>query len=63
VLLALDTSEVAWLSSPVLFLATPSLHFWDAVLRLFINDVHNRWAVELGIGGSAFAVATSVASF
>ena len=56
-------AEDAWLSSPVSFLATPSVHFWAAVLSPLSTDVHSCCAVELGIGGSALAVATSVVSF
>ncbi len=58
-----DIPEAAWLSDPVSFLAIPSLHFCDALLRSFNKEVHAFWAVELGMGGSAFAVATSVANF
>lgn len=63
VLLLPAMPEAAWLSSPVSFLAIPSLHFWDAVLRSVSRVVHAFWAVEFGMGGSAVAVATSVASF
>ena len=33
------------------------------MLRTFNKDVHAFWAVELGMGGNAFAVVTSVANF
>jgi len=60
---ALVMAEDAWLSLAVSFLATPSVHFCAAVLRPLSADAHSCCAVELGIRGSALAVATSVVSF